>query len=168
MDFKRHELGLGPLYSISLAEARDRARAFRLQLIDGIDPLEAKRAAKRERLAKQAATVTFRQCVEMYLAAKGGNWTNPKHAAQWRATLEFLILRAARRNELLGATWGEINFKTKTWVVPASRMKARKEHRVPLSDRALEILAGRPQHGENIFGLGADKLRRLLSRLRPG
>lgn len=54
--------------------------------------------------------------------------------------LEFLILTAARTGEVIGARWDEINLKQKLWIVPASRMKAGREHRVPLSDRAVEIL----------------------------
>jgi hypothetical protein len=54
--------------------------------------------------------------------------------------LEFTILTAARSGEALGATWGEIDLAAKVWTVPANRMKAGKEHRVPLSGRALEIL----------------------------
>lgn len=54
--------------------------------------------------------------------------------------LEFLILTAARSGEVTGATWGEIDLTTKVWTVPAGRMKAGREHRVPLSARAIEIL----------------------------
>jgi len=54
--------------------------------------------------------------------------------------LEFLILTSARSGEVRFATWDEIDKASKTWTVPASRMKAGREHRVPLSDRALEIL----------------------------
>lgn len=55
--------------------------------------------------------------------------------------LEFLILTAARSGEVLGATWAEIDLKAKVWTVPAARMKAGREHRVPLGVRALEVLA---------------------------
>jgi integrase len=55
--------------------------------------------------------------------------------------LEFLILTAARTSEVIGATWGEFDFEAKVWTVPSSRMKAGKEHRVPLCARALEIIA---------------------------
>jgi integrase len=55
--------------------------------------------------------------------------------------LEFAILTAARTGEVLGARWSEIDLLEKTWTVPAQRMKARREHRVPLSPRALAILA---------------------------
>lgn len=55
--------------------------------------------------------------------------------------LEFTILTAARSGETLGAKWGEIDLGAAVWTVPADRMKAGKEHRVPLSPRAVEILA---------------------------
>lgn len=54
--------------------------------------------------------------------------------------LEFAILTAARTGEVIGATWAEIDLEQQIWTVPAGRMKAAKEHRVPLSPRALEIL----------------------------
>jgi integrase len=54
--------------------------------------------------------------------------------------LEFLILTAARSGEVLGATWDEIDINAQVWVIPASRMKAGREHRVPLSSRAVEIV----------------------------
>jgi integrase len=54
--------------------------------------------------------------------------------------LEFLILTAGRTGEVRGARWSEINFADRTWTIPGERMKARREHRVPLSDRAMEII----------------------------
>ena len=54
--------------------------------------------------------------------------------------LKFLILTAARSGEARGATWDEIEFDSATWTIPGSRMKAGEEHRVPLSDRALDVL----------------------------
>lgn len=54
--------------------------------------------------------------------------------------LEFTILTAARSGETIGATWNEIDLKSALWTIPASRMKAGYEHRVPLSKRAIEIL----------------------------
>jgi integrase len=59
--------------------------------------------------------------------------------------LEFTILTATRSGEVLGATWDEIDMKGKVWTVPAERMKAGKEHRIPLSDRAAAILEGMQQ-----------------------
>lgn len=54
--------------------------------------------------------------------------------------LEFTILTAARTGEVIGAKWDEVDLDKAIWTIPASRMKAGKEHRVPLSPRAVEIL----------------------------
>lgn len=54
--------------------------------------------------------------------------------------LEFAILTAARSGEVFGARWDEFNLEARVWTVPATRMKAGREHRVPLSARAVEIL----------------------------
>ncbi len=54
--------------------------------------------------------------------------------------LEFAILCASRTGEVVGARWPEIDRKTKVWTIPGERMKAGKEHRVPLGPRALDIL----------------------------
>lgn len=57
-----------------------------------------------------------------------------------KLAMEFLILTAARSGEVRGAVWSEIDLQAAIWTVPASRMKAKREHRVPLSPRAVEIL----------------------------
>lgn len=62
-------------------------------------------------------------------------------SAMSRLALEFAILTAARTGEVIKARWDEIDTEKALWTIPASRMKAGREHRVPLSDRALEILA---------------------------
>ena len=54
--------------------------------------------------------------------------------------LEFCILNASRSGEVLGARWSEIDRKARLWTIPAKRMKASVEHRVPLTDHALQIL----------------------------
>lgn len=54
--------------------------------------------------------------------------------------LEFAILTACRSGEIFGAKWQEIDFKNKVWVIPKERMKAEKEHRVPLSKEAINLL----------------------------
>jgi integrase len=85
--------------------------------------------------------------------AKGKNhsampWRDvPAFVAQLQANgslsaraLEFLILTAARTGEVIGMKWDEIDLKARVWTVPAERMKAGIEHKVPLSDRAVEIL----------------------------
>lgn len=58
--------------------------------------------------------------------------------------LEFAILCASRSGEVRGATWGEIDLETKVWTIPGERMKAGKEHRVPLSESAIRILNALP------------------------
>jgi integrase len=54
--------------------------------------------------------------------------------------LQFTVLTVARSGETLGMTWDEVDFDAATWVVPASRMKMKKEHAVPLSEQAVAIL----------------------------
>jgi len=56
------------------------------------------------------------------------------------SAMEFMILTAARTGEVRGARWQEIDFTAKVWIISAGRMKAGKEHRVPLCDRAMQIL----------------------------
>jgi integrase len=281
IDGKRREMGLGPLYTIGLPEARAKAKALRQMLLDDVDPLAAREAARRARLTEQARTMTFEQCAEQYLKLHAGGWGTDHHH-QWRASLgtyvfpvigklsvadidqaivmrivepiwtekpttasrvlnrierildfaiaheyrgndnpaarvlsalpkisriakvehfaalpweempqfmhelrglkttaarctEFLVLTAARSDEAIGATWDEINLKTKTWLIPAERMKGEVEHRVPLSTRALELLSNLPRNGPLVFGDGDGKVmqehalrRQVLARLLPG
>jgi integrase len=68
--------------------------------------------------------------------------------------LEFLIHVAGRSNEVLGAQWDEIDFADKVWTVPASRMKAKREHRVPLSPAAIELLRKLPRDGGEYIFIG--------------
>jgi integrase len=83
--------------------------------------------------------------------------------------LEFLVLTAARTGEVLGARWNEIDLLDKIWTVPAGRMKAHREHRVPLSARALAILqemkAARNGNDDAAFIFPGPKLRRPLSNV---
>ena len=65
--------------------------------------------------------------------------------------LEFLILTAARTGEIMGATWSEIDLGEATWIIPAERMKARREHRVPLSPAAIDLLKKLPREKGNPF-----------------
>jgi integrase len=245
-------MGMGPLHTVSLAEARKRAAEHRLRRHDGIDPIEARRAERQQKRLDDAKTITFKECAEACINAHRAGWRNAHHATQWTTSIatyaypvigelsvqaidtaivlkvlepiwttkpetasrvrgrieavlnwasarefrqgenparwrghldkllparskvrkvvhhaalpydelagflvslrkeggiaarafEFAILTAARTNEALGAQWSEINWLDKTWTVPADRMKAGKEHRVPLSAHALAILQG--------------------------
>jgi len=72
------------------------------------------------------------------------------HGVDARA-LEFTILTAARSREVIGARWAEIDWEAQTWTIPAGRMKSRKEHRVPLSARALSLLKELYAEDDNAF-----------------
>ena len=61
--------------------------------------------------------------------------------------LQFICLTAVRAQECLGMTWGEVDLEARLWVIPAHRMKARREHRVPLSDQAIKVLKLRQNLG---------------------
>jgi integrase len=65
--------------------------------------------------------------------------------------LRFVILTACRTSEALGATWDEVSLDEKVWIIPAERMKARKEHRVPLSDAAMAVLEALPHRQGPLF-----------------
>ena len=73
-----------------------------------------------------------------------------RHNSAARA-FEFTILTAARTNEVIGARWEEIDARERAWIVPAERMKGRRDHRVPLSNRALAILKETGGNGEFLF-----------------
>ena len=271
-DGRGRHMGLGPVGLLSLSEARDRARDARRLLLDGIDPLEAKAAKRRQASLATARGVTFEHCAGRYIKSHAAGWRNPKHKAQWNATLEtyayphfgeiavadvdtglvlkalepiwatkpetasrvrgrieavldwskargyregenparwrghldkllparrkvrkvehhaalpyvdapafmddlrqregmaaraleFAILTAARTGEVIGAEWSEIDFDAQLWTISADRMKGRRQHRVPLSDRAIEILSALPRvEGSPYLFPGARKGRPL-------
>jgi integrase len=89
--------------------------------------------------------------------------------------LEFAILTATRTGEVIGARWSEVDLRYRIWAVPKERMKAKREHRVPLCDRAVEILKGIDRRGDFVFGsavtgkpLSNMALLELLRGIRPG
>jgi integrase len=65
--------------------------------------------------------------------------------------LEVAILTSVRTGEALGARWDEIDLDARSWTIPAARMKGGREHRVPLSDRMVDILVGLPREGAFVF-----------------
>jgi len=65
--------------------------------------------------------------------------------------LELIILTATRAGEVYGATWAEIDLCAKIWTIPADRMKADKEHRVPLSDDAIKLLESLPRNADSRY-----------------
>jgi integrase len=284
LDGERHDLGLGPLHTVTLAHARRRAAELRLQILEGIDPAQERADLKAERLARKAERIkatTFKECAEAYYKIHHKTWTNDKHRKQWVSTmrdyvypmigslnvadietgavekvlapiwdkipetasrvqkriehvfnyaiagklragdnparrellkallgkiqkdvehhaalpfietpafmadlrardsvsaraLEFTILVSGRTGETIGATWDEFDLKRRLWIIPAERMKADREHRVPLSDRAVEILKAMPHRGAYVFTNGNKKplsnmaMLELLRGMSPG
>jgi integrase len=79
------------------------------------------------------AAIHYTQAYEFVMALRALSGTAP-------LALEFMFLTAARTGEAIGAHWDEIDLASKVWTVPAQRMKAGREHRVPLCSRAVEIL----------------------------
>ena len=261
---KEREMGLGPLHTVSLAEAREKALAQRKMLLDGVDPLAAKHASEVQRKLAEASVITFDTAATSYIASHRAGWKNEKHAAQWENTLttyaspvfgslpvadittplvlrvlqpiwvektetasrvrgrvekildwcktqgyrtgdnpaawrghlenllsapqktkkvehhpalpwreigafmqalrtmpgtaalatEFIILTNCRTSEAIEARWAEIDIGEKRWTIPASRMKAAKEHTIPLSDAALAVLQrakAESKEGEFLF-----------------
>jgi integrase len=86
-------------------------------------------------------------------------------ASIYTRALEFTILTAARTGEVIGATWGEMDLKAKTWTIPANRMEAGKEHKVPLTDSAIAILRDLPREQDNPFVFIGPKQRLGLSNM---
>jgi integrase len=278
---RAREMGLGPLHTVPLKEARERAAACRRQLLDGIDPIEARAAQRRQAALEAARNMTFRECAAAYIEAHKPSWKNAKHAAQWTATLEsyvyphfghlavqavdtalvtkaltpiwsakpetasrvrgrietildwattseyrtgenparwrghlenllpktakvaarkraatgraehhaampfdqvaafmtalhgreavsaraleFTILTAKRTEEVIGARRREIDAAERTWTIPAGRMKAEREHRVPLSDAAIAVL-----DAVGCFAAGADPAAYIFAGGKPG
>jgi integrase len=90
----------------------------------------------------------------------------PDNAAR---ALELAILCASRPGEVAGARWCEIDFTTATWTLPPERTKGHREHRVPLSPRAIDLLVNLPRVGEYLFvgrGDGPPHRRQLADLLR--
>lgn len=260
---RAREMGLGPVHAIGLADARQKATACRRLRLEGIDPIEARRAQRQQAQLEAASAMTFKACAEAYIEAHRVGWRSPKHAAQWRSTLgayaypvfgdlpvrsvdvalvmkalepiwaaktetasrvrgrvqavldwatargyrqgdnparwrahlenllpkrskvqrvehhpalpygeigefmvavraeegvaarafEFAILTATRTAEVIGARWSEIDLAEKLWIIPAVRIKAGREHRVPLSAPVLAILQNinRVRDGDYVF-----------------
>jgi integrase len=247
---KAHGMGLGPTHTVSLADARQKALSARKLVLNGINPLAAKKQDQLAATLAKAKTMTFAQCAEAYISAHKAGWKSAKHIDQWTNTLktyagpvfghlpvaeidtglvikclapiwegktetasrlrgriesvlgwattsgyrtgenparwkghldnllatisknsrtthhpslpwqhmglfmtalrardgtsaravEFAVLTACRSGEVRGARWSEFDLERKVWTIPADRMKAKRQHEVPLSDAALAIL----------------------------
>ncbi len=85
---KVRQMGLGPLHTFSLAEAREDARRARQLVKQGIDPIEEQKKKKLATRAEQVKTVTFKEMAEQYLASHRHSWKGSRHAKQWLASFE--------------------------------------------------------------------------------
>lgn len=243
----RREMGLGPLHTVGLADAREKAEEARAMVRRGLDPLEA----RKEEQAETPKLMTFGAYADAFVdaAVKAGRWRGAKTEARWRnllqnhakpiraktlasiktkdviavlnpiwgekqetaeklreaiervldaakveghrsgenpaawkgnlehamhkpnqltatshhaampyvdlpsfmkklakiggvsaRALELGIMTACRSGEVRGATWNEVDLREKVWIIPAERTKPGKEHRVPLSDKAVDLL----------------------------
>lgn len=253
---KRRDIGLGSYPDVSLAVARETATAAKASIVQGIDPIAERLAARAALAAGRSQGMTFAEAVDIYLGSSAlEEFRNEKHRKQWPSTLhkyavpylgkkllqeitasdvkalldpiwltknetatrvrarvekvlswakasghrtgenparwkenlsemlpasakvaksenhpalpidvlplwfaalqkregiaaralEFLALAAARSGEIREAAWTEVDLDQRLWVIPANRMKAGKEHRVPLTDQMLKILEDLPR-----------------------
>lgn len=88
---KERLMGLGGLDTLSLAEARAKARACRQMLLDGLDPIDARKSRRSAAMLETARRRTFEECAKGYIKAHSETWKNPVHAAQWPSTLELYV-----------------------------------------------------------------------------
>jgi integrase len=105
---------------------------------DGVNPVEGVKASfakKKAGAKKHFPAMPYQEVSDFLTTLQESDTSLPTKCA-----LEFLILTVGRTNEVIKADWQEIDIDDATWTVPASRMKRKVEHRVPLSLRALELL----------------------------
>jgi integrase len=86
IDGRADSMGLGPLNTVSLAKAREKAQKARDLLAEGINPRDARDAERRQRKLEAVKQMTFKQCADAYIRANRGSWKSDKHAGQWNGT----------------------------------------------------------------------------------
>src|SRR5260370_30373634 len=91
LEGKAREMGLGGLAKIGLADARKKAAAQRLLLVDKIDPLKRREAENSAKKVEAARSMTFAQCARAYIDSHTAGWRNAKHAQQWTNTLATYV-----------------------------------------------------------------------------
>jgi integrase len=159
IDGKKRAMGLGPTHTLNLHEAREKARSLRQQLLDGIDPLEAKEAAHRAKVAETAKTVTFAQCAEMYFNLHERGWS-AEHRRQWSSSLRIHVLpqigTMAVRDIDQATVMKIVEPIWKSRTVTAGRVRARIEaildyataHRFREGDNPAHVLSALPKQGK--------------------
>jgi integrase len=85
------DMGLGPVHTITLAEARTLATECRKLRLQGIDPIAKRHAERATQRAAEAKAMTFVECAERYMASHEGAWRNATHRSQWVATLRDYV-----------------------------------------------------------------------------
>jgi integrase len=88
---RARQMGLGPIQTVSLAEARIEAEQCRKLLRDGIDPIENRNSERGRRQAQNAKVISFKECGEAFILAHSPGWKNAKHSSQWSITLETYV-----------------------------------------------------------------------------
>jgi len=84
---KLRDMGLGPVHSVGLPEAREKATTQRSLLLDRLDPIDVREGQNRKRAIEAAKTVTFSQCAASYIESHRPGWRNEKHGDQWENTI---------------------------------------------------------------------------------
>ncbi|MGV0817845.1 tyrosine-type recombinase/integrase [Martelella sp. AMO21009] len=126
-------------YAIAEGWRRERNPATS-RLLNGVMPSRSEEEGK----VNHFAAMAFSDVPTFYAKLAASNSTGAK-------ALMFTILSAARSGETRNAVWNEVDFDVDVWAVPAVRYKTKKEHRVPLSEQAVELLTG-------LYGEGSDGL----------
>jgi integrase len=132
---RSREMGLGPTHTVDLETARSHAKEHRAELLKGIDPIDARNAARSARLAKEGSLAIrkkWKWCCETYVAdVKMPELTNAKHAAQWGTTLETYTYKQIGDKYVDEITLNDVlDCLTPIWLTineTASRVRSRME-----------------------------------------
>src|ERR1043166_3074936 len=82
VDGRVRQLGLGPLHTVTLAEARHKATECRKLVRDGVDPVELRRQGRVQKRVENARAISFQQAAERFIAAHEASWRHQKHRDQ--------------------------------------------------------------------------------------
>ena len=86
---KRRAIGLGGFPGVSLAEARRKAQEYKNKIVEGIDPVEERKAARRSLIAAQLSTMTFADATREFMKMKSKEFRDPRQAGQWEGSLDI-------------------------------------------------------------------------------
>ena len=84
---RQRDMGIGPAHTVSLVQAREKARDARLLRLEGVDPIESKRARMAALRAADARAMTFADCTRGYIKDNESDWGSARHRHEWLATL---------------------------------------------------------------------------------